>query len=103
MYIIKHNNIINTYDELPIGIPNVKRRHTIFRRKGYLIAKIYMTANREPTNLGNKIMENIQKMTPPAKTPSPEISPNTPSPQPQGRKRPPSASRKSAPSAKRRK
>ncbi len=82
MYVIKTGNIINFYDHLPNGIPNVKRMHEIFARKGYLIAKIHVNVNREPTNLGMTIMENIQGMTPPTKTPSPKtkLSPNTPPP-----------------------
>jgi hypothetical protein len=82
MYIIKSNNIITFYDQLPNDIPNVTRWHEIFPRKGYLIAKIYMSTNREPTNLGMTIMEKMQNMKSPTKTPSPKLklSPNTPPP-----------------------
>ena len=78
MYVIKSNNTFNFYEQLPNGIPNVKRMHEIFARKGYLIAKIYRNSNGEPTNLGMTIMENMQTM----KSPSPKtkLSPNTPPP-----------------------
>ena len=57
--------------------------HKIFPRKGYLIAKIYTNTNREPTNLGMTIMEKMQNMKSPTKTPSPR----TPSPQIGGKRK----------------
>ena len=81
MYIIKRGNTLNFYNQLPNGIPNVDRWHVVFRRKGYLISKIFMNGG-SPTKLGNDIMNKMQNM----KSPKLKLSPNTPPPKKPRRK-----------------